>query len=178
MAFPSVSVCFPAYNEELTVAGVIREAYRLLRESSFEYELITCDDGSEDDTGKILDDLAKEIPNLTVIHHTSNQGIRTTFEHLYKVANKEYVFLNSTDCQWDTAILLDMLPLAVKWDVIIASRIRKPYGITRLFISWIFNLVPELFFGVKTYDAGAVKLVKRGDNPTFQPGIENTLYRG
>ncbi len=54
-----------------------------------------------------------------------------------------------------------MLPMTEQWDVIIASRIKKPYGLKRLFISFIFNLIPRVFFGVNTFDAGAVKLVRR-----------------
>jgi hypothetical protein len=54
-----------------------------------------------------------------------------------------------------------MLPMTKDWDVIIASRIKKPYGYNRLLISWFFNFLPKLFFGVKTFDAGAVKLLRR-----------------
>ena len=51
------------------------------------------------------------IPALRVIHHRQNRGIYETFERLYGESTKEFVFLNSTDGQWDTRILLDMLPL-------------------------------------------------------------------
>jgi len=95
------------------------------------------------------------------IHHPRNRGIRETFERLYREASKDFVFLNSTDRQWDTRILFDMLPMACEWDIIIASRRHKHYSATRELVSWCFNAVPRALFGVRTFDAGAVKLMRR-----------------
>jgi glycosyltransferase involved in cell wall biosynthesis len=159
--WPSVSVCFPAYNEEATIRDVLQEAHELLSASPLDYEILVCDDGSADDTGRIIDDVAGRLPRLRAIHHERNRGIRHTFERLYAEAAKEFVFLNSTDRQWETSILFDMLPLARDWDVVIASRRQKHYSVTREVVSWGFNLVPRMLFGVRTYDAGAVKLMRR-----------------
>jgi glycosyltransferase involved in cell wall biosynthesis len=160
-ALPGVSVCFPAYNEQDTIAGVLEEAHALVADAGIDYEILVCDDGSTDRTGAIIDALAARIPRMRVIHHPRNLGIHDTFEHLYRETTKTFVFLNSTDRQWDTRILLDMLPLTRDYDVIIASRIEKYYRVDRRFVSWGFNVVPRLLFGVSTYDAGAVKLVRR-----------------
>ena len=157
----SVSVCFPAYNEEAAIRDVVEEAHLLLSRSDLDYEIIVCDDGAEDRTGDILDELSQDIPRMRVLHHEFNQGIWATFEHLYSEATKEFVFLNSTDKQWETSILFDLLQLTTDWDVIIASRKTKHYGMLRGIVSWGFNLIPRLLFGVRTYDAGAVKLVRR-----------------
>jgi len=158
---PSVSVCFPTYNEEATIEAVLREAQRLMVDSGLEYEILVCNDGSSDSTGVIIRRLAHEHPELRVLEHETNRGIRATFEDLYAAATKEFVFLNSTDGQWDTAILFELLPMTSDWDVIIASRKDKHYAAARRLISWGFNLAPRLLFGVNTYDAGAVKLVRR-----------------
>lgn len=161
MDFPSVSVCFPAYNEEKTVGLVLQNAYNFLKKNSIDFELIICNDASKDKTGEIIDDFAGGKPEVRVIHHTVNKGIRDTFEELNQTARNSFVFLNSTDGQWKTESLMQMLPMTKDWDVVIASRIKKPYGFKRLFISWFFNFLPRILFGVKTFDAGAVKLVNR-----------------
>lgn len=161
MDCPDVSVCFPAYNEEKTVGSVLQNAYDLLKSVAVDFELIVCDDASKDGTAMIIDTFAKGKPEVRVIHHSINRGIRDTFEELNREARKTYVFLNSTDGQWKTEILIDMLPMTQNWDVIIASRIKKPYGMIRLFVSGVFNLLPRVLFGVKTFDAGAVKLIRK-----------------
>jgi glycosyltransferase involved in cell wall biosynthesis len=157
----SVSVCFPAYNEEATIRGVLDEAYELLAGSGLDYEILACDDGSSDATGRIIEEAAARLPRMRVIRHDRNQGIHATFEHLYAEASKEFVFLNSTDRQWETRVLFDMLPLTREFDVVLAARQQKHYGLRRAVVSWGFNVVPRLVFGVRTYDAGAVKLVRR-----------------
>lgn len=158
---PSVSVCFPAYNEEATIENVLCEAHELFSESGIEYEILVCDDGSGDRTGLIAEQVASRLPRIRVLHNPANLGIRATFERLYREASKDFVFLNSTDGQWETAVLFDMLPAARDFDIVIATRKDKHYGSVRGFVSWTFNFIPSLLFGVETYDAGAVKLVRR-----------------
>src|SRR6185369_10593698 len=89
---PSVSVCFPAYNEEATIGDVLEEAHDLLSKSGLEYEIVVCNDGSVDRTGSIIDEIAGRRPRLRAIHHARNRGIRETFEHLYSEASKDFVF--------------------------------------------------------------------------------------
>jgi glycosyltransferase involved in cell wall biosynthesis len=114
MTSHSVSVCFPAYNEEATIGEVLQEAHNLLDKSGLEYEIIVCNDGSVDRTEAIIQHLSGQIPHLRALHHRRNLGIHATFEHLYSEACKEFVFLNATDQQWNTSVLLDMLPLAAE----------------------------------------------------------------
>lgn len=158
---PSVSVCFPAYNEEGDIRSVLEEAHELLSGSGLEYEILVCDDGSTDATGEILDELAGRIPLLTAFHNERNRGIRYTFEFLYRQATKEFVFLNSTDRQWPTACLFELYPLTSEYDIVIARRVSKYYSIFRSLVSYGYNALPRWLFGVQTHDAGAVKLVRR-----------------
>ena len=160
-SLPSVSVCFPCYNEEATIADVLLEAHELLAASELDHEILVCNDCSTDRTGAIIAQVQKRIPELRVLTHTVNQGIFRTFEDLYAAASKDYVFLNSTDRQWDTRLVFDMLPLTKDHDVIITSRTNKPYGPVRAVVSWGFNVLPRVLFGTATYDAGSVKLTKR-----------------
>jgi len=158
---PGVSVCFPVYNEEQTLRAVLDDARTFLADSRIDYEILICDDGSTDETPAIIRAFAGEDARIRAWRHSRNQGIFATFEDLYAHAAKEFVFLNSTDEQWDTRILLDLLPLTAAADVVIASRRDKHYPPVRRAVSWAFNALPTLLFGVRTYDAGAVKLMRR-----------------
>jgi len=158
---PSVSVCFPAYNEEATIEQVLTEAHELLAGSELDYEILVCDDGSRDQTGRIIDEMAARLPGIRPLRNPRNLGIGPTFERLYRESSKDFVFLNSTDQQWDTRVLFDLLPRASSLDIVIAARNDKHYGTVRRLVSWAFNALPLILFGVRTYDAGAVKLVRR-----------------
>ena len=158
---PGVSVCFPVYNEEQTLRAVLDDARTFLADSRIDYEILICDDGSTDETPAIIRAFAGEDARIHAWRHSRNLGIFATFEDLYAHAAKEFVFLNSTDEQWNTRILLDLLPLTAAADVVIASRRDKHYPPVRRAVSWAFNALPTLLFGVRTYDAGAVKLMRR-----------------
>lgn len=158
---PSVSVCFPAYNEQTTIEGVLTEAHELLHASGLDYEILVCNDGSLDRTGQIIEATAGRLANIRVLNNRRNMGIHRTFERLYREASKDFVFLNSTDRQWETSILFELLSLTGDFDIVIAARKNKHYGTIRRFVSWAFNALPKILFGVKTDDAGAVKLVRR-----------------
>lgn len=158
---PSVSVCFPAYNEQATIESVLTEAHELLHASQLDYEILVCNDGSVDRTGRIIEQVASRLPNVRALNNPRNMGIHATFERLYREASKDFVFLNSTDRQWDTSLLFQMLPLTSSFDIVIAARKNKHYGAIRRFVSWAFNLLPAILFRVETHDAGAVKLVRR-----------------
>jgi glycosyltransferase involved in cell wall biosynthesis len=158
---PSVSVCFPAYNEQATIESVLTEAHELLHPSQLDYEILVCNDGSVDRTGRIIEQVASRLPNVRALNNPRNMGIHATFERLYREASKDFVFLNSTDRQWETSLLFQMLPLTSSFDIVIAARKNKHYGAIRRFVSWAFNLLPAILFRVETHDAGAVKLVRR-----------------
>ena len=61
---PSLSVIVPARNEERSIERCVRS---LLAQTLHDYEVIVVDDRSEDRTGAILADLAREDPRLRVI---------------------------------------------------------------------------------------------------------------
>jgi glycosyltransferase involved in cell wall biosynthesis len=168
-----VTICIPAYNEETTIAHVVKDAGSVLEQIAIPGEILVIDDCSVDGTWNILCNIQKTLPALQIRRHAVNQGIAATFAELYQWASKALVFLNSADGQWKMAALLDLLPMAGEYDLIIARRRQKHYGLGRLLVSWLFNAVPVIFFATPTYDAGSVKLVRREiyDIPLISSGV-------
>ena len=59
----SLSMVFPAYNEEDNLDRLIRDADRVCKDVVEDYEIVIVDDGSVDRTPEILETLKKEFPN-------------------------------------------------------------------------------------------------------------------
>jgi glycosyltransferase involved in cell wall biosynthesis len=156
-----ISICIPAFNEQETIENSIITASETLQQAGLPGEILVIDDCSTDATWRILERLKTNISGLQIRRHARNQGIAVTFSELYDWARRDFVFLNSADGQWKMQILLEMLPLMKDSDLIIARRKQKQYRLSRLLVSWLFNVVPILMFRTKTYDAGSVKLVRR-----------------
>jgi glycosyltransferase involved in cell wall biosynthesis len=136
-------------------------------------EILVIDDCSTDGTWQILCGMQKTLPLLQVRRHSGNQGIASTFAELYRWADKELVFLNSADGQWKMSALLELLPLADRFEIVIARRPQKHYRLGRHVVSWFFNALPRVLFATRTYDAGSVKLVHRPiyDIPIISRGV-------
>lgn len=69
--YPPVSIIVPCYNEGDTVHETITHLLEL--KYPF-FEIIAVNDGSNDTTGTVLDELAALHPQLRVAHHAHNQG--------------------------------------------------------------------------------------------------------
>lgn len=72
---PFVSVIIPARNEE----SKIEQCILSIAKNNYpidKYEIIAINDRSIDDTGALLDDLCKIVPNLKVIHNDSRKALK------------------------------------------------------------------------------------------------------
>ena len=96
-----VSAIMPVYN----VAGFVRRAVEsILAQDLPNIELICVDDGSRDDSGAILDELAQADPRLRVIHQ-ANAGAAAARNAAIAVAQGEYLYF----CDGDDWAESDML---------------------------------------------------------------------
>lgn len=85
--YPLISILIPCYNE----ARVVRETIDAASKQNYpNFEIVAINDGSRDDTGTILDALAKKIPHLRVVHLASNQGKAMALRAGAVVARGEY----------------------------------------------------------------------------------------
>jgi len=163
-----LSVVLPAYNEQASIESVIRDHERILRAMGAQvenWEIVCLDDASQDQTLAILNRLAESIPKLRVLRHEHNAGIFQSFHDLFQAARGTHVYLTGSDGQWPAENLLRMMPaLKNGADLVVGVRSNRAevYSLSRRVVSYLFNLLPRVLFGVRTADAGSVKLGLRG----------------
>ena len=91
---PLISVVVPVYNTEPYVRKAINS---ILKQTYDNIEIICVDDGSTDNSPKILDELAEKYDNIKVIH-TENKGISHARNTALDCCRGEYIaFLDSDD---------------------------------------------------------------------------------
>ena len=157
-----LSVVMPVYNEQEALPDVLDEAVAALAFADFRTEILLVDDASTDRTPEILDRYQHSHPDvIRVLRHETNRGITATCQTLYDNARGAFVFINGSDGQWKTAESLRMMGLRDRYDLIVGRRRRKQYDWRRSVVSMAFNLLPAVLFGVRTYDAGSIKLFRR-----------------
>ena len=169
MKLPSLSIFFPAYNDEGNIGKVVRTAVELLDEMSADYEVIVVHDGSPDRTGEVADELARRYPKVRVIHHERNLGYGAALKTGFTSAKNEYIFYTDGDNQFDVEEMKKFLPLVSLdlSDLVIGFRNRKQYSLYRKVTSFTYNLVLQVLFD----------LPYRGRGLRFQAGPQEPNRR-
>ncbi len=157
----SLSVVIPAYNEQATVSAVFDEVKHILDGLNVDYEIILCDDASQDSTKTAIEKIVAAHPAARGIYHAANKGLFATFEELYHSATKEFVLLLPGDGQWAADFLPQAITQTANCDVVIIGRRQKQYPLWRKANSWLFNHLVQWCTGVDLYDIGSVKIVRR-----------------
>lgn len=102
-----ISVFFPCFNDEFSIQKLVENAFEVLKEVTYNYEVIVIDDGSTDNSKTILQELTKKYQNLKLIFHENNQGYGGALQSGFKNASKELIFYTDGDGQYD----INELPL-------------------------------------------------------------------
>ncbi len=158
----SIEIVIPAYNEEENIKIVVEKSLSWLKKQTKNYLVTVVDDGSSDNTGKILDLLAKEKSKLKVIHHNHNLGIGNSWFDLYKNTTKDIIFTCPADQQFDPMDFSLALPYVKNSDIVsIFRRKKKQYGVFNSILSNLNKEFIYLLFGFKVRDVNWVKMYKK-----------------
>jgi dolichol-phosphate mannosyltransferase len=158
-----LSVAAPAYNEAAGIEAVVADWHRFLsaQASLAEFEIVICNDGSEDATGDILDRLTLPYPQLRPLHFTQNQGAAAALNAAIAATKGDWVLLIDSDGQFPIENLPDMLAAVRRSGGRAAIGIRqKKDAAFAQFGSWASGLVCNMVHGSRMQDFNsAFKLV-------------------
>lgn len=84
---PKVSVLMSVYNCEKTIKKSIDS---IIEQTFTDWEFIICDDGSEDNTYKVIQEIAKREPRIVLIKNDRNRGLSYSLNHCLKLAKGDY----------------------------------------------------------------------------------------
>jgi glycosyltransferase involved in cell wall biosynthesis len=158
----SLSVFFPAYNEQDIIAKTVENATRAVSRFVDDYEVIVVDDGSSDKTAAVVEDLARRDPHVRLVRHDVNRGYGAALRTGFASAGKDLVFFSDADGQFDLQELPGLLSMLKRAPVVLGYRIRRSDPMHRLFIAKVYNIVVRLVFGLRVRDIDcAFKLFRR-----------------
>src|SRR5579859_823317 len=106
-----VSVIVPVYNEEETVAEVLKS----LSQVPLDLEVVVVDDASTDRTWEILQELRQQKPftNYRFIRHSQNQGKGAGLRTGFGLVSGDLVTVQDADMEYDPQ---DIPTLVKKWE--------------------------------------------------------------
>jgi glycosyltransferase involved in cell wall biosynthesis len=97
-----VSLIIPAYNEGRILQENLAclEQYTLQENSSFCWEFIIVNDGSDDDTGLIAGQFSQKKSNVVVVHHPRNLGLGQALKSGFAYAQGVYIITLDVDLSY------------------------------------------------------------------------------
>ena len=117
-----LSIIIPSYNEAGTIRQIIARVKKLKEISS---EIIVVNDGSTDETKKIL----AKISGIKTINFPKNQGKGAAIRAGLKQATGNYVLIQDADLEYDPVDIQSLLDpvLNLKAEVVYGSRFLGPH---------------------------------------------------
>lgn len=106
-----ISLIVPCYNEEQVINMFYTETKKVLEQikEKYEYEFIFIDDGSKDNTLKILKELKTKDDNIAIISFSRNFGKESGIYAGLNNANGDLVVIMDADLQHPPKIILEMI---------------------------------------------------------------------
>jgi glycosyltransferase involved in cell wall biosynthesis len=149
-----LTIIVPVYNEEKTIKNVLLRLAKL-KDAFQSIEIIVVNDGSKDDTLKILIENNNLYDDL--INNSQNKGKGNAVKNALEKANGNYITFQDADLEYDPNDLTKFIKLINKFspDLIIGSRFNyADYARSHYFfnkvgnrcITFIFNLLYQTTF--------------------------------
>jgi glycosyltransferase involved in cell wall biosynthesis len=122
---PLVSLIVPAFNEAPIVEKNLAILCQYMETLADEYrwEIIFVNDGSADETGKLADAIARQRPDVRVLHHATNFGPGQAFRFAFKHCRGDYIITLDLDLSYSPDHIPKLLNRIkeVKAKVVVAS---------------------------------------------------------
>ena len=106
-----LSVIIPAYNEEKCIKTAYSKIYSLLAENNIESQFVFIDDGSKDQTYKMITELASEKENITGLHFSRNFGKESAISAGLTAADGDCAVVIDCDLQHPPEKIIEMYRL-------------------------------------------------------------------
>jgi len=155
-----VSVLVPAKDEAPNLPEFLQRCADALGPSGFSFEVIVVNDGSRDGSDRVLRDLERQYPFLSVVTHRRQRGIADSLRSAGDVARGDVFVFYPADLQYlpeDIPALVTPI-LEGRADIVTGTKQGK---YEKAFVSNVYNVLCRWLFGVRVTDLNSVKAYRR-----------------
>ena len=150
-----ISVVIPLLNEAESLPELYNWITRVMQKHGYTYEIIFIDDGSTDNSWKIIEDLAAKDPNVKGIRFQINYGKSQALNAGFKKAQGDVVITMDADLQDNPDEIPDLYRLIKdeQYDLISGwKKVRYDSKIRKNLPSKLFNAAARKTSGLKLHD--------------------------
>jgi glycosyltransferase involved in cell wall biosynthesis len=155
-----VSVLVPAKDEAPNLPEFLARCAEALGPAGFSFEVVVVDDGSRDETPRVLRELRGRYPFLRVVTHRRQRGIADALRSAGDAARGDIFVFYPADLQYlpeDIPGLVRPI-LEGRADIVTGT---KQGRYEKAFVSTVYNWLCRALFGVPVTDLNSVKAYRR-----------------
>lgn len=121
-----LSIVIPVFNEEKTIGTVLENVKKILL-PEIDMEIIVVDDGSEDESAKIISSIASKNKNIKLIRHKRNMGKGAAVVTGFESAKGDILLIQDADLEYDPKYIPKLIKpiLSNSEEVVYGTRLRK-----------------------------------------------------
>ncbi|HET8860789.1 glycosyltransferase family 2 protein [Marivirga sp.] len=151
----NISIVIPVFNEEESIPELIAWIERVMAvHPMLSYEVIMIDDGSSDDSWKIIQNLAKNKLCVKGVKFARNYGKSAALHTGFRSCQGEVVITMDADMQDSPDEIPALYNMVVKdgYDIVSGWKKKRHDPISKTIPSKFFNLVTRKISGIKLHD--------------------------
>ena len=151
--FNKISIVVPFFNEEESLNPLANEIRKVLKQTNLSYEVIFIDDGSTDDSLKVVKEICRTDKRFKYVSLRKNYGKSAALQVGFSQATGDAVVTMDADLQDDPSEIPNLLKkLAEDFDLVSGwKKIRHDPFIKKI-SSKFFNFVTRIISKVKIHD--------------------------
>ncbi|HEU4989767.1 MAG TPA: glycosyltransferase family 2 protein [Gemmatimonadaceae bacterium] len=155
-----VSVLVPAKDEAENLPLFMEQAEAAFRGSAARYEVVVIDDGSTDDSWRLLGDLQARYPFLRAVRHRAQRGIADALRTGYLNARGRILVFYPADLQFKPEDIPRLVAPILEGDADMVTGFKQG-KYEKAFVSRIYNWLSRTLFDVPVKDLNSVKAYRR-----------------
>ena len=152
----TISFIIPVFNEEQNIAAVLRDLFQVVNaQKEWNSELIVVEDGSTDNTRRVLLKELEKYPKVQLVLHDQNQGYTQSLKDGIATAQGRFLMYVGADEEFDCSELPAFVEplLRREADVVLGVRWqRNAYQLFRFFLSVIYIFLLNYLFRLRVND--------------------------
>ncbi len=150
---PHLSFVIPAYNEQDSLVQLHKEIAAVAATNRYDFEVVFIDDGSTDDSWKIIESLCEEHDHVKAIKFRGNYGKAAALRAGAKMSTGQLIITMDADLQDDPAEVPKMLAaLTDDYDLVSGWKEVRNDPVNKTLPSRVFNWLVGALTGLKLHD--------------------------
>lgn len=150
----NISVIIPLFNEEESLPELHDWIKRIMDENNFSYEIIFIDDGSTDNSWKVIEDLQNSNPEIKAIRFRRNYGKSPALHCGFNRAQGDVIITMDADLQDSPDEIPELYRMIVedRYDVVSGWKKKRYDPLSKTIPTKLFNATARKVSGIKLHD--------------------------